>query len=96
MSTLAVVFASSLSLMLLIRLKVAEQRRKELYAKQGRGNQFRNREERDSWIKNELKTLQRGIRDKDTQIANLKEDIEATRRNQQELEATTSVSMHYL
>lgn len=74
-----------------LRLKISEQRRKELYAKQGRGNQFRNREERDSWIHNELKTLQRGIRDKETQIHNLKEDIEITRKKQQELEETTSV-----
>jgi len=75
----------------LFRLKVSEQRRKELYAKQGRGNQFRNREERDTWIKNELKTLHRGIRDKETQITNLKEDIDVTKTNQQELEATISV-----
>ena len=33
------------------RLRVCEQRRTELYAKQGRGQQFRSKEERDSWIK---------------------------------------------
>nr|CAB3266386.1 structural maintenance of chromosomes protein 3-like [Phallusia mammillata] len=72
------------------RLKISEQRRKELYAKQGRGNQFRNREERDTWIHNELRTLQRGIQDKETQIVNLREDILSTKRKQQELEAEIS------
>ena len=33
------------------RLRGCEQRRTELYAKQGRGQQFRSKEERDSWIK---------------------------------------------
>ncbi|XP_076824516.1 structural maintenance of chromosomes protein 3-like [Clavelina lepadiformis] len=67
------------------RLKISEQRRKELYAKQGRGNQFRNREERDSWIQNELRTLQRGINDKKTQIENLTDDIRATKVKLEEL-----------
>ena len=82
-------------LFFLFRLKISEQRRKELYAKQGRGNQFRNREERDTWIKNELKTLHRGIRDKETQITNLKEDIDVTKIKQQELEETISVSENW-
>ena len=33
------------------RLRACEQRRAELYAKQGRGQQFGSREERDVWIK---------------------------------------------
>ena len=32
-------------------LKASEQRRSELFAKQGRGQQFSNIKERDSWIK---------------------------------------------
>jgi structural maintenance of chromosome 3 (chondroitin sulfate proteoglycan 6) len=47
---------------------MAEQRRKELYAKQGRGNQFTSRDDRDSWIKKELKSLNRAIRDKEEQV----------------------------
>merc|ERR1712119_242836 len=47
------------------RLHTAEQRRKELYAKQGRGNQFNDRQARDEWIQKELKTLNRGIKDKE-------------------------------
>ena len=33
------------------RLKACEQRRSELFAKQGRGQQFSSMGERDSWIK---------------------------------------------
>lgn len=52
----------------LFRLSLAEQRRKELYAKQGRGNQFTSRDDRDNWIKKELKSLNRAIRDKEEQV----------------------------
>ena len=54
------------------RLSLAEQRRKELYAKQGRGNQFTSRDDRDNWIKKELKSLNRAIRDKEEQVKTLK------------------------
>ena len=37
-----------------IRLKAKEQRREDLYAKQGRGSEFRSKEERDQWIKKVL------------------------------------------
>lgn len=50
------------------RLEQCEQRRAELFAKQGRGNQFTTREERDKWIKKELKSLQKSIKDKDEQV----------------------------
>jgi len=58
------------------QLALAEQRRKELYAKQGRGNQFTSREERDRWISKELKALNKAVRDKDEQIRRLREDLE--------------------
>jgi len=51
------------------RLAAAEQRRKELYAKQGRGNQFASRDDRDNWIKNELKSLNKAIKDKEEQVS---------------------------
>ncbi|VDI42492.1 structural maintenance of chromosome 3 (chondroitin sulfate proteoglycan 6), partial [Mytilus galloprovincialis] len=57
------------------QLSMAEQRRKELYAKQGRGNQFTSRDDRDAWIKKELKSLNRAIRDKEEQIKRLREDL---------------------
>lgn len=57
------------------QLSLAEQRRKELYAKQGRGNQFTSRDERDNWIKKELKSLNKAIKDKEDQIRRLREDL---------------------
>lgn len=36
-------------------LGLKEQKRKELYAKQGRGSQFTSKDDRDRWIQNELK-----------------------------------------
>jgi len=68
------------------RLNISEQRRKELYAKQGRQNQFRNREERDYWIQNELKNLQRAVKDKETQVSNLQDDINKSKTELEDLE----------
>ena len=58
------------------RLSLNEQRRKELYAKQGRGNQFTSREERDRWITKELRSLNKAISDKEKQIKRLQEDLQ--------------------
>jgi len=55
------------------RLQEAEQKRKELYAKQGRGSHFQSREDRDTWIKKELKSLNKAIKDKEEQIYRLKD-----------------------
>ena len=55
-------------MVLSLRLESAEQRKKELYAKQGRGNQFTSREDRDGWIKNELRSLNKAIKDKEEQV----------------------------
>lgn len=73
-------------------LKAAEQRRKELFAKQGRGNQFLSREDRDSWITKELKTLERGVRDKETQIKNLHDEIRDSEKMQESLQGAIAVS----
>ena len=43
----------------LFRLKGCEQRRSELFAKQGRGQQFTSGQERDVWIKKVRSSLQR-------------------------------------
>ncbi|CAG5133454.1 unnamed protein product [Candidula unifasciata] len=55
------------------RLAEADQRRKELYAKQGRGSHFQSRDDRDTWIKKELKSLNKAIRDKEDQIRRLQD-----------------------
>lgn len=59
----------------MIRLGLKEQKRKELYAKQGRGSQFTSRDQRDTWIQNELKSLSKAIKEKNEQIERLQEDL---------------------
>ena len=71
---------------------MSEQRRKELYAKQGRGNQFRSKEERDKWIGKELKSLNKAIKDKEHQIGLLKTDLTDDQEKAQNLELVIKVS----
>nr|CAD7394287.1 unnamed protein product [Timema cristinae] len=56
-------------------LALKEQKRKELYAKQGRGSQFTSKEERDLWIQKELKSLNKQIKDKKDHRDKLNEDM---------------------
>lgn len=67
-------------------LALKEQKRKELYAKQGRGSQFSSREERDKWIQNELKSLNRQIKDKIGHQSKLTDDLKKDAQKQKELE----------
>jgi hypothetical protein len=62
----------------IIRLALKEQKRKELYAKQGRGSQFTSRDQRDTWIQNELKSLSKAIKEKNEQIERLQEDLKVS------------------
>ncbi|CAF3513648.1 unnamed protein product [Rotaria sp. Silwood1] len=55
---------------------LAEEKRKELYAKRGRGNQFTSKEDRDKWIRIELKSLTKAIHDKREQMERLKKDLQ--------------------
>lgn len=61
----------------------ATQERTDLYAKQGRGSQFTSKEERDKWIKKELKSLDQAINDKKRQIAAIHKDLEDTEANKE-------------
>ncbi|MGH0155974.1 UNVERIFIED_CONTAM: hypothetical protein FKN15_031481 [Acipenser sinensis] len=65
------------------RLAQATQERTDLYAKQGRGSQFTSKEERDKWIKKELKSLDQAITDKKRQIAAIHKDLEDTEANKE-------------
>lgn len=56
-------------------LSLKEQKRKELYAKQGRHSQFSSREDRDKWIENELRSLGKQIKDKHTHLNKLGDDL---------------------
>ena len=79
------------------RLALNEQRRKELYAKQGRGNQFTSREDRDRWILKELKALNKAIKDKEDQIKRLKEDLENDQKKAKQLDVEIAVRfIHFI
>jgi len=67
-------------------LALKEQKRKELYAKQGRGSQFTSKEQRDDWIKKELKSLNKQIKDKGEQIERLESDLKRDAKRKVELE----------
>ena len=79
----------------LFRLAIGEQRRKELYAKQGRGNQFTSRDDRDKWISKELKSLNKAIRDKEEQIRRLREDLSTDQKKAQTLEVQIAVKSKF-
>ncbi|CAF1559278.1 unnamed protein product, partial [Adineta steineri] len=55
---------------------LAEEKRKELFAKRGRGNQFTSKDDRDKWIRLELKSLNKAIHDKREQMERLKKDLQ--------------------
>ena len=57
-----------------------------MYAKQGRGSQFTSKEQRDEWIKKELKSLNKQIKDKTDQIDRLTEDLKREGKRKVELE----------
>ncbi|XP_050073542.1 structural maintenance of chromosomes protein 3 [Anopheles maculipalpis] len=67
-------------------LNLKEQKRKELYAKQGRGSQFSSKEERDKWIQGELKSLNKQIKDKISHQNKLQDDLKKDIAKQSELE----------
>ena len=68
-------------------LSLKEQKRKELYAKQGRGSQFTNKGQRDEWIQKELKSLNKNIKDKTEQIERLGDDLKKDSKKKVELES---------
>lgn len=67
-------------------LSLKEQKRKELYAKQGRGSQFTSKSQRDEWIQKELKSLNKQIKDKTEQIDKLSDDLKKDSKKKFELE----------
>ena len=50
------------------RVKACEQRRSELFAKQGRVQQFDNEAQRDRWINKEIASLQQSSAHKEEQV----------------------------
>ena len=74
------------------QLSLKQQKRAELYAKQGRGSQFTSKGERDAWIQSELRSLNRNINDKQSQIKRLKDDIKRDAQRKEELTRKIDVS----
>ncbi|XP_069194888.1 structural maintenance of chromosomes protein 3 isoform X3 [Procambarus clarkii] len=67
-------------------LSMKDQKRKELYAKQGRGSQFTSKEQRDQWIQKELRSIERAMGEKKDQIRRLDEEINRDGERNKELE----------
>ncbi|XP_077294987.1 structural maintenance of chromosomes 3 [Arctopsyche grandis] len=67
-------------------LALNEQKRQELYAKQGRGTQFTSKQDRDKWIENELKSLNKQLKDKKDHEVKLRDDLKRDALKLSELE----------
>ncbi|CAF0819204.1 unnamed protein product [Adineta ricciae] len=65
---------------------LAEEKRKELFAKRGRGNQFGSKDDRDKWIRLELKSLSKAIHDKREQMERLKKDLQDEQMKSHEID----------
>jgi structural maintenance of chromosome, putative len=75
------------------QLGLKEQKRSELYAKQGRGSQFTSKVDRDKWITKELSTLRKNIAEKNSQITKTKNDLTRDAQRKKELETKIEVSV---
>ncbi|KAH9640664.1 hypothetical protein HF086_010542 [Spodoptera exigua] len=67
-------------------LALNQQKRQELYAKQGRGTQFTSKQDRDRWIEKELKSLNKQIKDKKDHETKLRDDLRRDATKLTELE----------
>lgn len=78
------------------RRSECDQKRSEIFAKQGRSTRFRSKEERDQWIKKELVTIKKAVDDKNKLASRLKQELdeEAKRCDEfrQEMQAITKRS----
>ena len=75
------------------QLGLKEQKRSELYAKQGRGSQFTSKVDRDKWITKEVSTLRKNIAEKNSQITKTKNDLTRDAQRKKELETKIEVSV---
>lgn len=68
------------------RLQSCEQRRTDLFSKQGRGSQFKSKEERDTWIKKELTSIKSTVAQKEKQIRRYQTDVAETKQRCAQIE----------
>ncbi|RTG84847.1 structural maintenance of chromosome 3 (chondroitin sulfate proteoglycan 6) [Schistosoma bovis] len=66
--------------------------KKELFAKQGRVNQFQSRSQRDEWIKDQMKSLSKAIKDKENTINKLTEEIKRDDERREKLQQDLEVA----
>ncbi|XP_065176862.1 structural maintenance of chromosomes protein 3-like [Sycon ciliatum] len=78
------------------RLKISEQRVSELYAKQGRGQQFRSKEDRDVWIKKEAKALSATIVCKEDQLRTVRDEATHLKQRLETLDTAIQERNAYL
>lgn len=69
------------------RLGLCEQRRTDLFSKQGRVSQFQTKTERDAWIKKEIASLRSSIASKEVQMSRYKDDIDEARQRFEQVDA---------
>ena len=77
------------------RLKACEQRRSELFAKQGRGQQFSSVDDRDVWIRREAQSLSESLENKRRQMAQLLQDVEQSKAKVKQQEQDIKVQCGY-
>ncbi len=79
---------------------ICDQKRNEIFAKQGRSTRFRNKEERDGWIRKEIKIINKAIEDKRQLSQKLRQELDEelrrceTYRNEMQTLSTRSNDQH--
>ncbi|EPB69959.1 RecF/RecN/SMC protein [Ancylostoma ceylanicum] len=68
-------------------IRIAETRSKELFAKQGHKDQFKSAEERDAFLRREVRHITRQIGDTEEQISDIEKSLEDETREEEQLTA---------
>ncbi|KIH58765.1 SMC protein Flexible Hinge domain protein, partial [Ancylostoma duodenale] len=68
-------------------IRIAETRSKELFAKQGHKDQFKSAEERDAFLRREVRHITRQIGDTEEQITDIEKSLEDEAREEEQLTA---------
>ncbi|VDM65772.1 unnamed protein product [Strongylus vulgaris] len=68
-------------------IRIAETKSKELFAKQGHKDQFKSAEERDSFLRREVRHITRQIGDTEEQITDIEKSLEEENREEEQLTA---------
>lgn len=77
---------------LLTDIRISEQKCKELYAKQGQKDQFKSVEERDLYLKKEIKFIDSQLDENKKQINEIQASLNADQEETQSLQKTLTVT----